>query len=240
MHKLLLVIFAILLIACSPKVKTKLLKSYPSLETNTEVAVLGFTEAVPASATEIGRLKVKDAKRSKDCNWDATLEIAKAEARKAGGNILKLTNQSPLNAFARSCDAVEAKVFKLENLAEIKAENKDKALHKDWNYAKVYVYWSGGLKVLVPYSLYLDDTFIGKMKFNSAQEIRITEKGPHSIWIKEQREEVPINIEIGREYYVRCSVRLWGIYGTKPWLTQVENLKGKYEYEALKKEESGK
>lgn len=92
---------------------------------------------MPVSAIEIGTIKVKDDKQPKYCNWDATVERAKAEARKTGWNLLEIINQTPLSNFTRSCDVVKAKVYKLENLAEIQRRDNE-VTQNNCNYAKLF------------------------------------------------------------------------------------------------------
>jgi hypothetical protein len=53
------------------------------------------------------------------------------------------------------------------------------------------------------------------------------------LWAKtETREEIPINIELGREYYVRCSVRMGAFVG-RPQLELVDPQFGKYEFDKI-------
>jgi len=236
MKRLLLVLISISLIACSPKVTTKLTKTYPSLDYKQEVTVIGITEETPPTATEIGVVKIGDTGFSTNCGWDVVIEKAKMEARKAGGNVLKIIEHTPPSMMGSSCDRITAKILKIENpdeLSKIK-ENKTAIVDTTWNYAKLFVYRPGGAGALVGYDLYLGDSVICRVKNNSKQEIKITKKGMNSLWAKtEAKSEVPIDIEFGREYYLRCTMGM-GIMVGRPQLQLVDRMQGKSQYNSIK------
>jgi len=229
-----LIIFS--LIACSPKVTTKLAKIYPALDYKEEITVIGITEETPPTAIEIGTVKIGDTGFSTNCGWDVVIEQAKMEARKAGGNVLKIIKHLPPNAMGSACDRITAKILKVENpdkLSKIK-ENKISIVDSTWNYAKLFVYRQGGVGALVGYDLYLGDSVICRVKSNSKQEIKITKKGMNTLWAKtEAKAEVPIDIEFGREYYLRCSMGM-GVMVGRPKLQLVDRMQGKLEYNLIK------
>lgn len=224
------------LVACSPKVTTKLAKTYPALDYKEEVTVIGITEETPQTATEIGTVKIGDTGFSTNCGWDVVIEKAKMEARKSGGNVLKIIEHTPPSMMGSSCDRITAKILKVENLEELKKlnENKTAIVDSTWNYAKLFVYRPGGAGALVGYDLYLGDSVICRVKNNSKQEIKITKKGMNTIWAKtEAKTEVPIDIEYGREYYLRCTIGI-GVMVGRPQLQLVDRMQGKSEYDKIK------
>jgi hypothetical protein len=95
MKLLLFGLLAIFIAACAPRVSTKLTKTYPALDSRQEVTVLGLKEDVPPNATVLGTAGVSDSGFSVDCGWDAVIEKAKIAARKAGGNMIKITAPPP-------------------------------------------------------------------------------------------------------------------------------------------------
>jgi len=236
MKRLLFGLFSISIIACSPKVTTKLAKTYSPLDYKEEVIVIGIAEESPATATEIGIVKIGDTGFSTNCGWDVVIEKAKTEARKAGGNVLKIIEHTPPSMMGSSCDRITAKILKVENhdeLSKIK-ENKTDIIDSTWNYAKLYVYRPGGAGALVGYDLYLGDSLICRVKNNSRQEIKITKKGINSLWAKtEAKAEVPIDIEFGKEYYLRCTMGM-GVMVGRPQLQLVDRMQGKSQYNSIK------
>ena len=236
MKKILLGLTTILLAACSAKISTSLTKTLPPLDYKEEVTVIGISEDAPANATEIGIVKIGDTGFSTNCGWDVVVEKAKTEARKAGGNVLKITEHIPPSMMGSSCDRITAKILKVENpqdLTNLKSKNTS-VVDSTWDYAKLYVYRPGGAGALVGYDLYLGDSVIWRAKNNSKKEIKITKKGMNTLWAKtEAKAEVPINIEYGREYYLRCTMGM-GIMVGRPQLQLVDRLEGKSEYNSAK------
>jgi hypothetical protein len=236
MKKIFYGLFIIFLAACSPKVTTKLVKTYSPLDYKEEVIVIGITEEQPATAIEIGTVKIDDTGFSTNCGWDVVIEKAKMEARKAGGNVLKILEHVPPGAMGSSCDRIIAKILKIENPEDLRNMdiNKTAIVDSTWDYAKLYVYRPRGAGGLVSYDVYLGDSVIWRAKHNRRKEIRITKKGMNMLWAKtEAKSEVPINIEYGREYYLRCTVGM-GIMVGRPQLQLVDRSIGKTEFNSTK------
>lgn len=123
-------------------------------------------------------------------------------------------------------------------LAAIIKDSKPALVDSTWNYAKLYVYRSGGQAgFLIGYNLYLGDSIIGRVKSNSKQEIKITKKGLNSLWAKtEAKTEIPIDVEFGRAYYLRCSMGM-GVMVGHPELQLMDPVQGKSEYNSIKDKE---
>jgi hypothetical protein len=238
MKKLFLGLMLITLFACSPKVRTNIIKTYSPLDYKEEVIVIGISENTPSSAIEIGTVKIGDSGFSTNCGWDIAIENAKNEARKAGGNAVKIIKHVPPNPMGSSCDRITALILKIENKDEINAINKDRSSFVDstWNYAKLFVYRPSGVGALVGYDLYLGDSVICRVPNNSKQEIIINKKGLNMLWAKtEAKAEIPIDIEFGNEYYLKCTMGM-GIMVGRPQLQLVDRIQGKAEYNKVKRE----
>lgn len=230
------VLIAILLIACSPKVTTKLAKTLPPIDFKEEITIISIADDAPTSAIEIGTVKIGDTGFSTNCGWDIGIEKAKIEARKAGGNVLKIVEHTPPN-FSSSCDRFTARILKVENPDDLKKikESNAVAIDSTWNYAKLFVYRPSGAGFLVGYDLYLGDSVICRVKSNSKQELKIFKKGMNTLWAKtEAKTELPIDIEFGREYYLKCSIGM-GIMVGRPELHLVDRMQGKLEFNSLDK-----
>jgi hypothetical protein len=234
--QLLLGLFTIsFLISCAPKVSTSLTKTYPALDHQDEVIVIGTTEDAPTTAIQIGIVKIGDSGFSTNCGWDVVIEKAKLEARKAGGNIVKIVEHTPPN-FSSTCDRITARILNVKNLNDLNTvkENKNVIIDSTWNYAKVYVYRPGGAGPLVGYDVYLGDSVIWRAKNKSRQEVIIKKKGLNTLWAKtESKVEIPIDIEFGREYYIRCSMGM-GVMVGRPQLQLIDRMQGRSEYNSIK------
>jgi hypothetical protein len=205
---------------------------YPTLDYNASVLVLGLEDPVPLGAKPGGTVKVGDSGLSTNCGYEVVIEKAREEARKAGCNIVKITDHNP-PGFSSSCDRITASIYRVDDLSslpQVKTEEK----HDDWDYAMLYIYRPGGVGPLVSYDVYLGDSVIWRAKNNSKTEIRIKKKGINSIWAKtESKEEVPVTIEYGREYYLRCGLSM-GIMVGRPTMTLVDFSTGRAGFNATK------
>jgi hypothetical protein len=222
-----------LLFSCSAKVTTSLVNKYPALDYKDEVIVIGVIGEVPETATEVGTVKIGDSGFSTNCGWEVVIEKAKLEARKAGGNVLKIIEHTPPN-FSSTCDRITAKILKVEDLNNLIGETRDTIIDSTWNYAKIYIYRPSGTGSLVGYDVYLGDSVIWRAKSNSKQEIVIRKKGLNTLWAKtESKLEIPIDVEFGREYYLRCSMGM-GIMVGRPQLQLIDRIQGRVEYNSIK------
>jgi hypothetical protein len=150
------------------------------------------------------------------------IEKAKTESRKVGGNALKIT-QHKTPDFWSSCHRITAEVLKIEGLdnyiAVAEAANIDSVLI---DAAIINVYRTAELGVLVNYDLYLNDSIICRVTSNFCESIKINKSGLISILAKtESKTEIPIDIEFGKTYYVRCGIKMGAFVGSPPlkWLT---------------------
>jgi len=224
------------IIGCSPKVRTNLAKKYSPLSSKDNVLVIGITEDLPLGSEVLGTVKISDTGFSTHCGWEIVLEKAKDEARKAGGNVLKIIEHIPPSALGSSCHRIKAQILKIEYTDELKQlinKNSPK-IDSTWDYAKLYVYRPSGQGFLINYNVHLGDTVLCRVKNKSKQMIKITKKGMNSLWAKtESKSEIPIDIEFGREYYLRCTID-FGLMIGRPKLQLVDMNLGKLEYENIK------
>lgn len=231
---LLVLLTSSLFVSCAPKVTTSVKKNYPALDYKEEVIVMEISEMPPESAIEVGAVRINDSGFSTNCELDVVIEKAKLEARKLGGNVLKLTEHTPPN-FGSTCHRISAKIFRVENLNELNVvKESSTSADSTWTYAKLYMYRFGGTGGLVGYDVYLGDSVIWRAKSNTRQEIIIKKRGMNSLWAKtESKAEIPIDIEFGKEYYIRCSM-VMGVMVGRPQLQLVDRRQGKPEYSTIK------
>ncbi len=152
---------AIFLIACSPKVRTKLTENLAPLDYKTEVEVIEINQPIPTSAKIIGTIKIGDSGFSVNCNYKSVLEKAKNEARKAGGEAIKITKHAFPNAMGSTCHRITANILKIsdpQDLTVLRAQD-EIVIDSTWNYAKIFIYRPPGLGSLIGYDVYLGNAF---------------------------------------------------------------------------------
>ncbi len=108
--------------SCSPKITTSVTKPYQPLAPQDEVLVMGVNTAEPAGEL-VGYVKVGDTGFTTQCSFEVVIEKAKQEARKMGGNVLKLVSHDPPDFFTSSCHRITANIFLVSNLAEVEQIN---------------------------------------------------------------------------------------------------------------------
>jgi hypothetical protein len=83
--------------ACSPHIARNIQKSYPSLEYSVDIKVIKINETITFSYEKLGTITLGDAGLTgkSRCTYEALLELAKEEARKVGGNAIKITESIP-------------------------------------------------------------------------------------------------------------------------------------------------
>lgn len=221
--------------SCAPKVSTTISKSYPALDYREDVKVFGIQDSEPANAEELGIVKIGDAGFTKDCGLDVVLEKAKAEARKVGGNAIKIIEHNP-PGFGSSCHRITAKILKVEHFDSLPIDSS--LINAD--YALLHVYRFSGPGALVNYDLYLGDSIICRVSNNFKKTIKIRKDGLNTIWAKtEAKVEIPINIKFGKEYYIRCGITM-GIVVGRPSIELVDNQIGRMELQSIKQKKSDK
>jgi hypothetical protein len=114
MKKGLILFVSLLLVfsSCDPRVTTQLYKRYPPLNPQDNVIILGLSDLIPDDAEILGELKIGDTGFSVDCNYEIVIMLAKTEARKVGGNAIKITYHA-FPDFVSTCHRIQAKILKI-------------------------------------------------------------------------------------------------------------------------------
>lgn len=114
---LLIVVAFMLLTSCSAKISSSIQNAYSPLEYYEDVLVLGLVEEVPHSAEKLGTLKAGDSGFTVKCGYIDVVEKLELEARKIGGNAIKIIKHKTPDAWS-TCHRVTADVYRIDNLAE--------------------------------------------------------------------------------------------------------------------------
>lgn len=232
-HVLLILAMFIALSSCNSNISTSLIKKYPALDYKQDVVVIGLDQQVPDNSEEIGQVKIGDTGFTVNRGYDVVLEKAKLEARKAGGNAIKIIEHRPPTIMGSSCHRITAKILKVENIDAL-ITNEEEQILPDVDYAILHVYRYSGAGAFVGYDLFLGDTVICRVKNNFKTTIKVKKDGLNTLWARtEAKSEVPIDIKIGKEYYLRCGITM-GLMVGRPSLELVDRKTGKAEFESFK------
>jgi hypothetical protein len=217
-------------------------KTYAPLDYKEEVRVFEIYEQTPPNAEKLGTIKVGDSGFSIDCDYAIALDKAKTESRKVGGNALKITEHIFPDTWS-SCHRITADVLRVDGIENYVVDtgmvDVDSILIGA-DYAIINVYRPNGQGALVSYDLYLGNSIICRVKNNYCESIKIYNNGLNSLWAKtEAKSEIPINVEFGKTYYVRCSVSMGAFVG-HPKLEMIENKTGKAEFDVVQQKKNNK
>ncbi len=230
---LVLLVAVIVISACSPKVSTNLSKSYTLLDYEQEVKVFALDEVTPDNSEVIGQVKIGDSGFTTNCSYEVVIDKAKLEARKAGGNAIKIIDHKTPSVLGSSCHRIIADILKVDGIENYATEDKSEEL-LDIDYAILNVYRFSGVGPLVGYDLYLGDSVICRVKNNYKTTIHIDKDGLNTLWAKtESKSEVPIDVQPGKTYYLRCSLKMGAFVG-RPKLELIDAKTGRAEFESFK------
>lgn len=229
----LLIFICFISIACQHRVKSSVYQSRPILDYKEEVIVLPLYQSAPEDALVIGEVRIGDSGFSTNCGYDIAIEKAKLEARKLGGNAVKITEHKTPSPLSSTCHRIKAIVLYLENAESIELTEEIEPVIEGVDYAILNIYRPRGIGPLVSYDLYLGDSAIYRVKNRQKTTLYIKKEGYNSLWAKtESKTEIPINIKVGHTYYLRCSVTMGAIVG-RPSLELVDSKTGKLEFNAM-------
>lgn len=228
-----IVLVGLFIISCSPKVTTSVINKYEPIDFRTDVIVLGVSEKIPDETEVLGEIKVGDSGLSTKCAYEDVIALAKIEAMKIGGNVLKITEHKLPSALGSSCHRIQAKILKLEDISKISLKKVEEII-PNADFAILNIYRYGGTGALVGYDIYLGDEILGRVVNNYKSSIKVLKFGLNTVWAKtEAKEEIPIDIEKGRQYYIRCKVGMGAFVG-RPIIEIIDSKTGKAEFESFK------
>lgn len=230
-HGSLMIAFILSLVACNPKIATTMSKSYPPLDYREEVVVIGPDGMEPEFFELLGEVKVGDSGFTTNCSFETVLEEAKLAARKAGGNVIKITEHKLPSPLVSSCHRITARILRVENMLSGKSDEEEYI--PGIEYAVLNVYRYSGPGAVIGYDLHLGDTVLCRVINNFKTTLHITRDGMNTLWAKtESKAEIPVDFEFGRVYYLRCSITIGALLG-RPKLELVDAKTGKMEFESF-------
>jgi hypothetical protein len=227
--------------ACGPSVYVDIQKKYPTLDYQIEVKVLGLDDPIPGNTIELGKGKIGDSGFSTNCGYDIVIEKAKIEARKSGGNLIKITEHKK-PGFVSTCHRIKFVVLRQEAKEEVNPEEVD----ADFNVnnkivivsgqgnSRIYIYRLHGDYNKIEFNLYLEDDLICQVIDDFKTEIYTEKSGHNNFWARlEDIVQTSVFIEPDKDYYLKCEV-VYGGYFPKIELKLMNREIGKKEYETIK------
>lgn len=238
--------FALLLIlcGCSPLIKKTITdSSMKPLSDSATVVLVDITQPMPDSCKTLGTLHYGENGTSPSWGYNKLISEAKKEARKMGGNVIKITNMElPQEGYSNAYTLYVTVLYR-QNLSNIPNRLKviGDSLHKlkfpeaNPTYAILYVYRPSGMGSLIGYDVELNDQVICRAKDNSFYEIKLYKEGEAKILAEtESSAHALIDVKFGQEYYLRCTITMGVLIG-EPVLQVIPNWQGSIEYEQLVK-----
>lgn len=227
-----------LIMACSPKLKTSLVPGISSqiLDYNAEVYVYTAKDVLPKNLQKIGQTSITSSSFTQKCTTENLLEKAKEEARVLGANVLHISKLASPN-FWVPCHRLEVALYRGAN-ERISEQYKVLKEHPnplaDKVYALLHVYRFDSPYGLLNYDLKLGDSILCRVKNNFKTTLKITKEGLNSLSAKTETEMIlPFEVVFGKEYYLRCSVKMGAFVG-RPMIEFAPNEIGAIEFEAFK------
>ena len=223
-----------ILIGCSPKITSSFTSYHTPLAKDAEVLVLEIDVPMPENAEVLGQIKIGDTGfTTKNSNYAAVLNIAKDEARKAGGNVVKITDHKSPDMLS-SMHRIKADILRVDDLSVLSDNVSDMEVSTHPDYAVIYFYRESGAGALVSYDVYVGDTKVYRSRPETKAEVKLYEDGDVEVWAKtESKEVLPLTVKKGTDYYIRTSVSP-GIMIGRPDLEILSSETGRVEYESIK------
>lgn len=234
---ILAVVFTIFFVGCSPKVISSVSTQYTPLSEDEEVLVLETYDELPDEAIILGTVKIGDTgfTATSAGSYEEVLRIAKEEARKAGGNAIKINQHQTPDGYS-TVHRIFADILHIDDPSAI-SSTKDLMLTDHPDYAVLYFYRHSGAGALINYDVSIGETKVYRAKVNTKAEVKVYEEGDYEIWARtETKASIPLHIEPGHEYYIRCSVTVGAFVG-RPLIEQVSFAEGKSEYSLIQDSE---
>lgn len=243
MKRIFFLLTIVLSVSCATRISTNLAtKKYEKLAEENQIIVLEKNDVLPEESEFIGDVKIGDSGFTTDCGYNKVVADATNAARNAGGNILQITEVKKPSVLGSTCYRIRAKIYRnlntenLSDIAEKRNEKNKSRLPEDSDYALIHFYRPTlGAGALLGYKIKDEnDSIIGRLRNGEKFVFKTKNFGTHRFYgALETKEEIIINIEKGKEYFVRCSVNM-GIMLGRPEINLIENYIGQKEFDEMK------
>ena len=121
MKRLVITLFFLSLMSCSPKLRSSIITTLPELSKTDLVVVLDIIDDQIITEAKIGEIKAMDNGLSNNCSYYENIQNLKVLARKAGANLIKISKHKRADKWS-SCDRLWAAIYKVENVKKYETE----------------------------------------------------------------------------------------------------------------------
>lgn len=101
-------------ISCQPLVHTHVSKSKSVLDYREKVQIFSKEQSLPEAFEVLGYVEINDNGFTLQCDYGYVIYLAQMEARKLGGNALRITSHRTPN-FWNSCHRITADILRIDN-----------------------------------------------------------------------------------------------------------------------------
>lgn len=244
MRYLLFIPIFFLMLGCAHSIRTRLLnpeKKYPALDAKTPIFLLDVADNIPSDSELIGEVKIGDGGLAVDCGYEKAIQELINASRQVGANLIRIVEVKEPNPMGSSCYRLRAKVFRNLNQESLEimkakiAEANKSTLPPDSDYAVIHFYrplsnigYALGFKVKDE-----QKNIMGRLRNGEKFAYKTQKIGTFSFTAELETQEVlTLNIEKGKEYFVKCGVRA-GVFIGRPYFMLVENRIGRREYKQM-------
>jgi hypothetical protein len=236
--KILKVVIPVMVIAfscCNPLVTTKVIKSYSSSFGQEKFTLFNITDSIPSGAEKLGSVNVGDGGLTTNCEFEYVLELAKYQAKKIGGNALKITEHKP-PSFGNTCHRIKADIYRIgdANLTNNKNDSSYSDVDTTGQITLHFFRPKSYIGSAVIYKVHVGDTAVWVAKNNSTFTMKFDHPGFTEIWAEtESKNQIMVELEQGHEYYIKCEVATGEFVGI-PSFQLMKYDQGKFEYSLIK------
>ncbi len=158
-----------------------------------------------------GNLKIGETTKPEECGYKNTIEKAKKKARKAGGNIVRITSLKEPND-GNACFRLKADIYYSEDpkaviakMVSVQDSITKSKFPENPQYALLYLYNKNAAfgDSFMDLDIYDENTKIATVRNSSKYAIKLYEEGERKIWFNsEKSDSVKIDVKFGQEYFM--------------------------------------
>ncbi len=223
-----LVVFILLFNSCKSTISL--------VKQDQKIIILNINQKAPIDSEILKKVKLSYGLLYRNCDYNSIINKLKSEAKRIGGNMIKITESKPLEnilVFDESCYKIKADILKVKDLSKYKLMNYKGEQSKN-NFALLCIYRhisrSGSL---LQYNLFLGDSLIAGVKSNFKKSIKINREGFYKLRTEKDSIGIPINISLGKNYYIKCSLKGKLVGSAKLSIKLMNEDKGKMEFDSF-------
>jgi hypothetical protein len=198
MKTIIIPLLLLVLVSCSPKVYDEIIEHRQPSDYDSQILVLDVHDLRPENAILVAKLKT-DKNRFESTplgSYYYEIQMLEYEAKKLGGNILKIVSDTEPDAFC-AIHRIEAEVYYSSEPVAVS--------HPD--VAKVFIFRPDTVSTKFPYTLILDEENSYKSVNRSRKSVVVPSDSTLCFKAKERKDfRYEFNVEKGKDYYLLSTV----------------------------------